>query len=151
GFTVYETVAITVVSGNQRIDGDHPAVRPVIDVHGIGSIMFKAVVGYAVIGYPFGSIEGHLYATHAVIVDVVAIDFHIAAIVYEDAVFAIVVDVVAGDGHPGGREHPDGRAGVVAGGRLAHPAILADGCSHHARCGTTVHQHRRERTAVGRV
>src|SRR5690606_23426202 len=110
GFTVYETVAIAIVPRNERVDGDHAAVRPVINVYSIGGVVFETVVGYAVIRYPFGSIEGHLYATHAIMVDVIAIDFHIATVMYEDAIFTVVVDVVAGDGHPAGREHPDGRA-----------------------------------------
>src|SRR3546814_7354239 len=107
GFAVYETVAVTIIASDKRVDGHHLAMCAVVDVYGISSIVFQAVIGYPVVCHPFGSIESHLDTAHPIVVDVVAIDLHIATIVDKNAVFAVVVNVVARDGDPVGREHPD--------------------------------------------
>src|SRR5690606_6802976 len=117
-FAVYETITVALVAGNERVDRHHLPVCAVVDIHRIGRVVFQAIVGYPVVGHPLGGIESHLYAAHTVVVDVIAIDFDIAAVVDEDTVFAVMVDVVAGKGHAIARQHPDGGAGIIAAGGL---------------------------------
>src|SRR5690606_32291809 len=87
GFTLHKTITFTVITCNERIDGHHPPMRPVIDIYSIGGVVFQPIVGNPVIHYALGGIEGYLNAAHPIVVDVVSIDFDITTVVYENAIF----------------------------------------------------------------
>src|SRR3546814_17847262 len=95
-----------MIASDKRVDGHHLAMCAVVDVYGISSIVFQAVIVYPVVCHPFGILENNLDTALPFVGDLVAIDLPFAPTVDKNDVSAVLFIVVARYVYPLCRTHP---------------------------------------------